>query len=46
VWTVAGKDFVCVEPWTCPGNALNSGKSLLTLGPGQSKTIFVEYQAG
>ena len=46
VWTVAGKDFVCVEPWTCPGNALNSGKGLLTLAPGQSKTLFVEYQAG
>ncbi len=46
VWTVAGKDFVCVEPWTCPGNALNSGKSLMTLAPGQSKTVFVEYQAG
>ncbi|MEO7920324.1 MAG: galactose mutarotase, partial [Thermoanaerobaculia bacterium] len=25
VWTVAGKDYVCVEPWTAPGNALNSG---------------------
>ena len=46
VWTVAGKDFVCVEPWTCPGNALNTNKSLLTLAPGQSKTLFVEYQAG
>ena len=46
VWTVAGKDFVCVEPWTCPGNALNTGKGLLTLAPGQSKTVFVEYQAG
>jgi galactose mutarotase-like enzyme len=46
VWTVAGKDYVCVEPWTCPGNALNTGKGLITLAPGESKTLFVEYQAG
>lgn len=33
VWTLAGKDFVCIEPWTAPGNALNSGERLLTLAP-------------
>jgi galactose mutarotase-like enzyme len=35
VWTLAGKDFVCVEPWTCPGNALNSGDRLLWVGAGE-----------
>jgi len=30
IWTVAGKDYVCLEPWTAPGNALNTGASLLT----------------
>src|SRR5262249_21749814 len=26
VWTQRGKDFVCVEPWTAPANAINEGK--------------------
>jgi galactose mutarotase-like enzyme len=34
IWTLPGKDFICVEPWTAPGNALNSGESLLELAPG------------
>ena len=25
-WTVKGKDYVCLEPWSAPRNALNSGK--------------------
>jgi galactose mutarotase-like enzyme len=45
VWTLEGKDFVCVEPWTSPGNALNTGERLLTVAPGESKTIWVEYEA-
>ncbi len=42
MWTVAGKDFVCVEPWTCPGNALNTGDRLMTLAPGQARSLWVE----
>ncbi len=42
VWTLAGKDFVCVEPWTCPGDALNSGERLLVLAPGEARTLWVE----
>jgi galactose mutarotase-like enzyme len=34
VWTLAGKDFVCLEPWTAPGNALNTGDKLRELEPG------------
>jgi galactose mutarotase-like enzyme len=34
VWTLAGRDFVCVEPWTAPGGALKSGKGLHTVAPG------------
>ncbi len=45
VWTLEGKDFVCVEPWTCPGNALNTGDRLMTIEPGASKMIWVEYEA-
>ncbi|MGH7327577.1 MAG: galactose mutarotase, partial [Polyangiaceae bacterium] len=43
VWTLAGKDFVCVEPWTCPGNALNTGESLIVLERGARRTMWVEY---
>jgi galactose mutarotase-like enzyme len=35
-WTVKGKDFYCLEPWTAPRNALNTGDSLLHLEPGAS----------
>ncbi|HEX8440381.1 aldose epimerase [Archangium sp.] len=34
VWTLAGRDFVCVEPWTAPGGALKTGRGLHTLAPG------------
>lgn len=44
VWTVAGKDYVCVEPWTAPGNALNSGDRLQALSPGASYQGFVAYE--
>ncbi len=42
VWTLAGSDFVCVEPWTSPGNALNSGEKLVMLEPGRLHRSFVE----
>ncbi|NEP09703.1 MAG: aldose epimerase [Symploca sp. SIO2C1] len=35
-WTVKGKDFHCVEPWSAPRNALNTGESLTQLHPGES----------
>lgn len=44
VWTLAGKDFVCVEPWTCAGNALGTGESLLRLEPGQRLDLFMEIE--
>lgn len=44
VWSVDGKDFVCIEPWTCPGNALNTGDRLLILPPGETRTLWVEYE--
>jgi galactose mutarotase-like enzyme len=42
VWTLAGRDFVCLEPWTCPGNALNTGDRLLVLAPAESRTLSLE----
>ncbi|MBA2539841.1 MAG: galactose mutarotase [Deltaproteobacteria bacterium] len=45
VWTLAGRDFVCLEPWTCPGNAINTGDRLLTLAPSASHTLSLEITA-
>jgi galactose mutarotase-like enzyme len=35
-WTLKGKDFYCLEPWTAPRNALNTGMHLLNVPPGGS----------
>jgi galactose mutarotase-like enzyme len=44
VWTLAGRDFVCVEPWTAPADALNTGESLITLAPGESRELWVSFE--
>lgn len=35
-WTVKGKDFYCVEPWSGPRNAINTGAHVLTAAPGET----------
>ena len=40
VWTLAGKEFVCLEPWTGPGDGLNTGRSLLVVAPGDTRTLW------
>ena len=35
-WTVKGKDYYCIEPWTAPRNAINTGEKLTILEPGTS----------
>lgn len=45
VWTVAGKNYVCLEPWTAPGNALNTGEGLSVLAPKTSTSLWVEITA-
>ncbi len=35
-WTIKGKDYYCLEPWTAPRNALNTGEHLIYLDPGAS----------
>ena len=42
LWTVPGRDFVCLEPWTCRGDALNTGEGLMTLAPGQARALWLE----
>ncbi|MCS6958827.1 MAG: aldose epimerase [Pseudanabaenaceae cyanobacterium SKYGB_i_bin29] len=41
-WTVKGKDFYCLEPWSSPRNALNTGEKLITLASGESLTTSVQ----
>ena len=35
LWTQRYKSFVCVEPWTAPADALNTGKGLVQVPPGE-----------
>ncbi|HAZ49255.1 MAG TPA: aldose epimerase, partial [Cyanobacteria bacterium UBA11371] len=40
-WTVKGKRYYCVEPWTATRNALNTGENLIYLDPGASLETLV-----
>lgn len=44
-WMVKGKDFYCLEPWTAPRNALNTGAHLIYLKPGASHEMLVRVAA-
>lgn len=46
IWTLSGRDFVCLEPWTSPGNALNTGDGLLVQEPGATRTTWIEISVG
>jgi galactose mutarotase-like enzyme len=39
LWSVEGKPFVCVEPWTALNEALNNKKELLMLAPGETQNL-------
>ncbi len=39
LWSLPGRDFVCVEPWTCPGDAMNTGERLIHLPPGATREL-------
>lgn len=43
-WTVKGKNYYCLEPWTAPRNALNTGDSLIRLDPQQSFTSRITFE--
>ncbi|MBE9222844.1 aldose epimerase [Cyanobacterium stanieri LEGE 03274] len=34
-WTLKGKDYICLEPWSAPRNALNTGEKTTYLKPSQ-----------
>ncbi|MGB3535607.1 MAG: aldose epimerase [Microcoleaceae cyanobacterium] len=44
-WTVGGKDYYCLEPWTAPRNALNSDRQLIYLKPEESCEMLVHLNA-
>lgn len=44
-WTVKGKDYYCLEPWTAYRNAMNTGEHLLHLEPQQSYTTQITLAA-
>ncbi len=44
-WTLKGKDFYCLEPWSAPRNAINTGEHLIRLAPNQSRESIVRLLA-
>ena len=44
IWTLAGKEFVCLEPWTGPGDGLNTGRGLLLAAPGETRVLWSELR--
>lgn len=41
LWSLAGEDFICVEPWTAKPDALNTKEDLLYVKPGESVQSFM-----
>ncbi|WP_017303214.1 hypothetical protein [Spirulina subsalsa] len=41
-WSVQGKDYYCLEPWSAGRNALNSKENLTYLPPGETCDAWVE----
>lgn len=40
VWTLEDKNFVCLEPWTCAGDAINSdADQMIVLAPGERRSL-------
>ncbi|TJY40765.1 aldose epimerase [Cohnella pontilimi] len=46
IWSVQGKPFVCVEPWTALNEALNDKKDLLMVQPGDTLTAELHISTG
>jgi galactose mutarotase-like enzyme len=44
VWTLQGKDFVCVEPWTASAGALATGQGLIAVAPGERFSLLFEIE--
>ncbi|NEU71664.1 aldose epimerase [Hassallia byssoidea VB512170] len=44
-WTLKGKDFYCLEPWSAARNSINTGEHLTILEPGASCSATVKLTA-
>ena len=44
IWTDPPRPMVCIEPWTAPRGALNSGERLLQVQPGESLELACRYR--
>lgn len=44
-WSVKGKPFYCLEPWSAPRNAMNSGDRLIRLDAGATLDTVVQISA-
>lgn len=42
IWTLRGRDFLCLEPWTARGYALNSGADVTRVAAGKTLRTWVE----
>jgi galactose mutarotase-like enzyme len=42
-WTIQGKDYYCLEPWSAPRNALNTGEDLTILPAGADLETTIEF---
>lgn len=39
IWSVIGKDFICVEPWSAQNSSLYTKKDLININPGGELTM-------
>jgi len=46
LWSVPGKPFVCVEPWTARSNEMNRQEELLLVEPGETLRLGMEFSIG
>jgi galactose mutarotase-like enzyme len=44
IWTLKGKNFICVEPWMASTDALNTKEDLVYIQPGQEMKCNVAYE--
>lgn len=44
-WTLKGKDFYCLEPWSAARNSINTGEHLTILEPGASCSASIKLTA-
>lgn len=44
-WTLKGKNFYCLEPWSATRNAINTGENLTILQPGATCAASVKISA-